>query len=196
MAGSPSRARLADHLRNVPFSPKRPRTAQTLASPVSKKKTSTPPAETATPRPSKRTVSASNKTPIAQPEVRLQPPTPSTVSSKFTRMARGIAKDIDDEANRPPPATSQRSMTQPRKSNDTSRQEAAAASRSHRRVASKGEQSKSRIHLPDVTGLTMAIETPLKPSNEYKAYRNDGVPRETEGESPIVSLYPPPDDLQ
>ncbi|KAH6911679.1 hypothetical protein BKA70DRAFT_861565 [Coprinopsis sp. MPI-PUGE-AT-0042] len=180
LAGSPSRARLADHLRNVPFSPKRPRTAQTLASPMSKKKTSTPPAENATPRPSKRAVSSGNKTPIAQPEVRLQPPTPSTVSSKFTRMARGIAKDIDDEANRPPPAASQRPSTQPRKANETPRKEGSGASKSQRRVASKSELSKSRIHLPDVTGLTMAIETPLKPGNEYKAYRNDGIPRETE----------------
>ncbi|EAU85851.2 hypothetical protein CC1G_05068 [Coprinopsis cinerea okayama7 len=199
--GSPSRSRLTDHLRNVAFSPKRPRNVlartsmspaqpnhsqHSSGSPMPRRRTTagtnnTTPAKDsmATPRPSRRLFSgASNKTPVAQPEVRLQPPTPSTASSKFTRMARGIAKDIEEEANRPPPQQQQRkpSSHESPRPKDVGNQ--SVRSNATRRGFSR-EHSKSRIVLPDVTGLTMAVESPARLGKEYYPYVS-GAPRESE----------------
>lgn len=135
------RPKLTDHLRHVSFSPKRPRSAQ------SNHPNPTPPfprkrweddlsMNMPTPRPARRSnaFSAYTASPV-QPEVRLHPATPSSVGSKFSKMARGINK----------------------------------------------------VYLPDVTGLTNAVDSPAKPGAKYYSYRTDNRPRDSEGKD--VELY-------
>jgi hypothetical protein len=45
------------------------------------------------------------------------------------------------------------------------------------------QKDRSRIQLPDVTGITNAIESPAKLTAEYYAYRAEGRLRETESKS-------------
>lgn len=47
-------------------------------------------------------------------------------------------------------------------------------------------RGKSHIHLPDVTGLTSAVESPARPGLGYYPYNGDDRPRESEG---IVVLF-------
>ncbi|TFK23421.1 hypothetical protein FA15DRAFT_620875 [Coprinopsis marcescibilis] len=212
--GSPSRSKLSDHLRNVAFSPKRPRTTQMhrlnaspahqqqtqyphLGSPLPKKKSQQQHQPNGTmdfsltnmtPRPTRRVVSSHvSKTPVSQaqqPEVRLQPPTPSTASSKFTRMARGIAKEIEQnqiqDANAAAAAQTRPSSAPTQTTARRISHESPARERRKGGLVNKVDQSKSRIHLPDVTGLTMAVESPAKLGKEYYPYRANGAPRESE----------------
>ncbi|KAF5347019.1 hypothetical protein D9756_010997, partial [Leucocoprinus leucothites] len=104
------RPKLSDVLRNVALSPKRPRSPQISFSPK-QPATSTllrgaqRPSVThmATPRPGRRNSVLSSKPPAPpKPDVILHPPTPSSASasskgSKFTRMANGLAKEIEYE---------------------------------------------------------------------------------------------------
>lgn len=41
--------------------------------------------------------------------------------------------------------------------------------------------SRSKIHLPDVTGLTNAVESPVKGLNTHYPYQADGEVKEAEG---------------
>ncbi|KAF6747965.1 hypothetical protein DFP72DRAFT_972051 [Ephemerocybe angulata] len=175
--GSPSRPKLSDHLRTLAFSPKRPRTAAPIqpaspayaqqASPLAKRSSNhgqaggggVPLSTNTTPRPTRR---------VAQPptpEVRLQPPTPSTASSKFTRMARGIVRDIAD-------SRADDKLSSRRSSLDKQESVPIPAARPNvRKGIMKEQQSKSRIHLPDVTGLTAAVESPARLGKEFHAYK-------------------------
>ncbi|KAF5340634.1 hypothetical protein D9611_007389 [Ephemerocybe angulata] len=176
--GSPSRPKLSDHLRTLAFSPKRPRTAAPIqpaspayaqqASPLAKRSSSgqgggggAPLSMNTTPRPTRR---------VAQPptpEVRLQPPTPSTASSKFTRMARGIVRDIaNSRADADKPSSGRSSLDKQQESGP-----APAVRPNVRKGIMKEQQSKSRIHLPDVTGLTAAVESPARLGKEFHAYK-------------------------
>lgn len=170
----PSRPKLADHLRHVSFSPKRPRSAQGFSP---------------TPRPIKRNVNASSK-----PEVRLHPATPSTVGSKFTRMAKGITREIEE---------TQQQIASNRKVASVSRPAGATIERNPfhdepdpprfriptPRKSSLRDTTKSRIHLPDVTGLTSAVESPLRHGVQYYPYNADNKIRDNEGKSnPLLQM--------
>ncbi|KXN84597.1 hypothetical protein AN958_12278 [Leucoagaricus sp. SymC.cos] len=148
-----SRPKLSDALRNVALSPKRPRSPQfsRALSPSPKQQATSSlskgtrrPSIThvPTPRPGKRNAIFPSNAAALQPNpaVVLQPPTPSSGSSKsaeskFTRMAKAPRSSVRD---------------------------------------------RSRIQLPDVTGITNAIESPAKGTVQYYAYRAEGKIRETE----------------
>jgi hypothetical protein len=103
--------------------------------------------------------------------------TTTSSTSKFTRMARGITKEI---------AESQVNANKPRRAS-VDKQESAAAQGKYntvpaRRNVVRADQSKSRLVLPDVTGLTMAVESPARLSKDYHSYKAAGS-REAEGQS-------------
>ncbi|KAH9480153.1 hypothetical protein JR316_0006750 [Psilocybe cubensis] len=209
-----SRLKLTDHLRHVSFSPKRPRSAQ---SPVLR---STRPLEETqpntnndnnnnasmnmpTPRPARRTASSNHaaaRSP-AQPEVRLQPATPSTGGSKFTRMARGINREIEEtqaqeiDAARTAAAASRASYTaNPRPASappernpfydigvgSGGRTGATTRRTTARDAANLTANASGKVYLPDVTGLTSAVESPAKPGAQFMQYKAGERPRDSE----------------
>jgi hypothetical protein len=94
-------------------------------------------------------------------------------------MARGLTKEIKEEQHAHNRAESSRPASapagdknpfDPRKSTSIK-----PTSRSH-------QTSRGRVHLPDVTGLTSAVESPAKLGLEYYSYRGEDVPREIEGD--------------
>lgn len=114
-------------------------------------------------------------------------------------MARGITREIDHAAQqqgsgsgsgsrhhmqeRNPFDTSankdenNRSVRQP-----TQRKPPPSAMKQHR------ETPRANVQLPDVTGLTSAVESPAKMGAEYYAYRvENGSPREIEGRLFLLS---------
>ncbi|KAI0366932.1 hypothetical protein BV20DRAFT_971239 [Pilatotrama ljubarskyi] len=117
-----------------------------------------------------------------EPEVNVHPATPSLKerdqSSKFTNLARGLAREIEEEAD---------AVLR----GDT-RQEATPRAYHHSTVASKPKRQRSplremknekpersihpatpfkqRVHLPDVTGLTSAIASPARVDVEFYGY--------------------------
>jgi len=209
------RPKLTDHLRQVSFSPQRPRSIQSQhpANPVSPLARSTSQVEpnkiensmnVPTPRPARRSnvfQSYASSPVTTQPEVRLHPATPSSTGSKFTRMARGINKELEatqQQLNSPSNVTSTRQTITARPAatpvernpfHDTSRPTAppsvSARNPTPRRSAMR-DTTKSRIHLPDVTGLTNAVESPMKHGAQYYPYKADERPRESEGSTMIL----------
>ena len=196
---SSPRPKLADHLRHVSFSPKRPRSVQSNhsnpSSPFprvsSQKWEDNAAMNVLTPRPVRKPNGFPSCSPSAsQPEIRSHPSTSSIASSKFSRIARGIHKELEatqqqlaaeqqaaalvdrnpfhDVANQPEPATSFRRHT-PRKS-------------------SMRDASRGNLHLPDVTGLTQAVNSPAKLGTEYYSYRTDNRSRDSEGKDVKLHL--------
>ncbi|KAJ3560987.1 hypothetical protein NP233_g10476 [Leucocoprinus birnbaumii] len=203
---STGRPKLSDALRNVALSPKRPRSPHALPLSSSPKQPATSTlfrnggggaqrpsmAHVATPSPATTTarrnsVLSAKQAPapqVQQPDVVLHPPTPSATSaasskgSKFTRMANGLAKEIEYEKG------------QLKSSHSNKRAEGNARSVSMPVKKPEGSalkfpapatvKDRSRIQLPDVTGITNAIESPAKAAAEYYAYRTEGKLRETE----------------
>lgn len=92
-------------------------------------------------------------------------------------MARGITKEI---------AESQADANRPRRASVDKQESAAAPGKYNtvpaRRNVARADQSKSRLVLPDVTGLTMAVESPARLSKDYHSYKGVGS-REAEGQS-------------
>lgn len=194
-----SRPKLSDTLRNVTLSPKRPRSPQinrsisqspkNLGSSISRatqRNTHVP-----TPRPGRRNNIFPSYT--RQPELVVEPPTPSSASSKFTRMAHGLAKEIEHEKAQLKSSVSSKKAERTRSASmpidhnpfhDGMDQATSAGRR-----ADSSVRNKSRIQLPDVTGLTNAIESPAKMTAEYYAYRAEGQIRETERESPKHLIF-------
>lgn len=96
------RPKLSDGLSRATFSPKRPRNAQAFVSPRTDRSNGTrngishSPGRVSfdipTPRPKTRSK--------MHPQVTVQPPTPSNASSKFSKMAKGLAKEIESERDR------------------------------------------------------------------------------------------------
>ncbi|KAJ2914734.1 hypothetical protein MD484_g5681, partial [Candolleomyces efflorescens] len=188
--GSPPRAKLSDHLRSIPFSPKRPRNPQPpspiiqhhhhrqpQASPLAKRNqgnatmlSANNSANMSTPRPTRRVSNPVQQT----PEVRLQPATPSTSTSnsRFTRMARGITKEISETQARtreaPPPQQQHKKPS----ANELSRDTVPKSNLSRRNFSR--DLSKSRVVLPDVTGLTAAVESPARLGTTYYPYKGAG----------------------
>lgn len=154
------RPKLSDALRSVSLSPRRPRSPRVIhpASPLAQANRH----HVATPHPAQR----HPQPPKPNPKVVPNPPLPSSASasskgSKFTRMAKGIAKEIQYEKgqlNTPMPYS--KSTNAP--------------------VATNHARTSTKVQLPDVTGLTNAIESPAKTAAEYYAYRTETKLRETE----------------
>jgi len=99
---SSRRPKLSDGLSRATFSPKRPRNPQPFASPRAERSSGTRNGISHSPG----RVSFDIPTPRAKPhskmhpQVHVQPPTPSGASSKFTKMAKGLAKEIESERER------------------------------------------------------------------------------------------------
>ncbi|KAJ7288548.1 hypothetical protein C8J57DRAFT_1166320, partial [Mycena rebaudengoi] len=139
------RPRLADALQRVSFSPKRPRSPQTIHHP-NHRNAHVPPSPLTrpadeTPRPPRRTSAT------------------TTPASNFTRAARGLTRDLVEQQNQ----------------NHDRNPFTDIANHADRR-----SHSKSRVQLPDVTGLTSAVESPAKPMAGYNAYYPDERPRDSE----------------
>ncbi|KAI0629912.1 hypothetical protein C8Q77DRAFT_1065021 [Trametes polyzona] len=202
-----SRPRLSDALSHIAFSPKRPRSAQgspRMASLAMPSRSPTPDRSSLSrhlPRSSSPNALPAS-TPKAQrrmnqsllyaqpsfsynapePEVNVQPATPSVrerdQSSKFTNLARGIAREIEEEADAAFRNKSQQDAT-PRSyyhSTVVSKQKR-GKSPFHERAKDRSERNlhpstpfKGRVHLPDVTGLTSAIASPAKVDVEFYGY--------------------------
>lgn len=96
---SSRRPRLADGLSQATFSPKRPRNPHPFASPHAERSNGTrngishSPGRVSFDIPTPRAKSHSK----VHPQVNVQPPTPSNASSKFTKMAKGLAREIESE---------------------------------------------------------------------------------------------------
>ncbi|KAF8158574.1 hypothetical protein B0H34DRAFT_464811 [Crassisporium funariophilum] len=202
---SSSRPKLTDHLRHVSFSPKRPRSAQSShsnpASPLARASRNLDDNNASmnmpTPRPMRRSnIFPSYASSPAQPEVRLQPATPSTAGSKFSRMARGINKELEATQNhltaaqqRAADASAAATMARPASApvernpfHDIAYQfpDPPSSFRPTPRKGSMRDTSSRKVQLPDVTGLTNAVESPAKYGAEYYPYRADNRPRDSE----------------
>ena len=165
------RPKLTDHLRHVSFSPKRPRNAQPSAS------------NQPTPRPK-------NSNDFPSYVVRLNPTTPSTVPSKFSRMARGINKEL--EATQQQLVSEQQSASHVDRNpfHDVANQSEPAISfrRPTPRKSSMRDASRGKVYLPDVTALTNAVNSPAKSGAEYYSYGTDNRPRDSEGKDVALNL--------
>ena len=99
---SSRRPKLSDGLSQATFSPKRPRNAQAYVSPRTERSNGTrngishSPGRVSFDIPTPRAKSRSK----IHPQVNVQPPTPTDASSKFTRMAKGLAREIESERER------------------------------------------------------------------------------------------------
>lgn len=127
----------------------------------------------------------------AQPEVNVLPPTPpENTSSKFTKMARGLARDIEYEqsresAARDAPAAAQSTIRERKaaKGAKVPLKSIVSELQEPRGAGSRTPYRNGKLYLPDVTGLTSAIGSPMKHGHEYKAYDGredreiDGMPR-------------------
>ena len=99
---SSRRPKLSDGLSQATFSPKRPRNPQAFVSPRAERSNGTrngishSPGRVSFDVPTPRAKSRSKM----HPQVTVQPPTPSNASSRFAKMAKGLAKDIESERER------------------------------------------------------------------------------------------------
>lgn len=99
---SARRPKLSDGLRQATFSPKRPRNPQAFVSPRAERSTgarnrvSHSPGRVSFDIPTPRAKSH----PKIHPQVTVQPPTPSNASSKFAKMAKGLAREIENERDK------------------------------------------------------------------------------------------------
>ena len=213
--GAQARPKLSDHLRHVSFSPKRPRSAQSnrTASPVPMMsplggRTQNESMNAPTPRPSRRSnifPSYASSPPVQQPDVRVQPPTPSTTGSKLGRSTRtekfssSVSRSQQQQGesssgNNPRPFASL-SREEPERNpfsnigNQTAEVSFAPSASVRRptpRRSSMRDTPRGKVQLPDVTGLTSAVESPAKFGIEYAAYRADDRPRDSEGNPSVI----------
>ncbi|KAI0259791.1 hypothetical protein BC834DRAFT_596013 [Gloeopeniophorella convolvens] len=195
-----SKPKFSDGLSHLTFSPKRPRSPALVscsASPVHPNPSSRRRSSDQNKRPdAHRTTQASTRSSLraVRPEVvegeptprprkvhlqtqvfpsqydpngALPPPTPSTGNSKFTRLARGLAREIEAEQSRwhapvdiDPYANGGEEDLLP----TTIRVNTFAGS---------SKKINKQVHLPDVTGLTSAVESPAK-GHSHHAYEDRG----------------------
>ncbi|KAF9561056.1 hypothetical protein CPC08DRAFT_446461 [Agrocybe pediades] len=194
---SPSRPRLTDHLRHVSFSPKRPRTApiphsnhgSPLARPTRDLHDEDASMYMPTPKPVRRAnISAMKQT---QPDAKSNATAASNEASRFTRMARGINKEIQESKEQLNAAAAKNNIhfrpspvpEEPNPFHDPVEQSMARGAGGLRRNTSRRSSkdiTNGKIHLPDVTGLTSAVESPAKPNAAYHPFKGDGKPRDTE----------------
>ncbi|KAK0221898.1 hypothetical protein IW262DRAFT_1296528 [Armillaria fumosa] len=199
--GQQSRPKISDALRRVSFSPKRPRSprgakdhnvARHMPSPLRRQPT-LPTVErdvlTPKPRSAKRATELSHASP-RQPQVRLHPPTPTPTpsGSRFSKMANGITKELDHEIeqghrhNQSSAADRTTLHEAGNQTRDQSRSMQATPRRSSLRqpVQMSANASKSRLQLPDVTGLTSAVESPVRGTYQHYAYQASKEARESD----------------
>ncbi|CAK5269805.1 unnamed protein product [Mycena citricolor] len=158
------RPRLADALQRVSFSPKRPRSPQTSSHQPNHRHAQVPPS------PLTRNVSEShNATPRPQRRPATVAPSPSP-QSQFTKAARGITRDLIEEQDQ---------MNERNPFSDRSHHNENGQAH-HTTSQHRGTTHKSRIYLPDVTGLTNAVESPAKAGGKYNAYSAVDRPRDSE----------------
>lgn len=99
---SARRPKLSDGLSQATFSPKRPRNPQAFVSPRVERSNGTrngishSPGRVSFDIPTPRAKSHSK----IHPQVNVQPPTPSNASSKFAKIAKGLAREIENERER------------------------------------------------------------------------------------------------
>ncbi|KAF9068607.1 hypothetical protein BDP27DRAFT_1326998 [Rhodocollybia butyracea] len=170
---SESRPKISDSLRRVSFSPKRPRNLR----------------PTHAPSPLVREASFDATPKASQPQVRLHPPTPT--SSKFAHKARGLAREIETanhDANNadsiytnaefssivnefPVPPNPTRGTPAPKRTSQKILNTPRSQNISH-----------SKVQLPDVTGLTNAVESPAKGAfnRHHYPYQGSNEPRDIE----------------
>ncbi|KAK0187925.1 hypothetical protein F5146DRAFT_934495 [Armillaria mellea] len=197
--GQQSRPKISDALRHVSFSPKRPRSprgakdhnvARHAPSPLRRQPTlPNVDKDVLTPKPhsTKRATDLSHASPH-QPHVRLHPPTPTPSGSRFTKMAHGITKELDHEIeqghrhNQSSAADRTTLREAGNQARDQSRSMQATPRRSSFRqpVQMSANVSKSRLQLPDVTGLTSAVESPVRGAYQYHAYQASKEARESD----------------
>ncbi|KAF8839562.1 hypothetical protein BDN67DRAFT_905345 [Paxillus ammoniavirescens] len=190
-----SRPKLSETLERVGFSPRRPRGTQSRVSqPLEashryadasfSRRSITPKARKAsvvsfdvTTTPSRRHVSQPS---IIQPQLNIQPPTPSASSSRFTKMARGLARDVrqaqdqwhsEDAVDAVPASTS---VHRPVVKDASNRTVADTTGELHHISRASRRSSRGRVHLPDVTGLTNAVVSPAKANLERYGLRGPG----------------------
>jgi len=219
--GAQARPKLSDHLRHVSFSPKRPRSAQSnrTASPVPMMsplggRAQNESMNAPTPRPSRKSnifPSYASSPPVQQPDVRVQPPTPSTTGSKLGRptkserlsssVSRSQQQQGESSSGNNPRPSAPLSREEPERNpfsnigNQTAEVSFAPSASVRRPTPRKSsmrdnttQTPRGKVHLPDVTGLTSAVESPAKFGIEYAAYRADDRPRDSEG-NPFVVLF-------
>ncbi|KAI6042627.1 hypothetical protein EDC04DRAFT_2563903 [Pisolithus marmoratus] len=191
-----SRPKLAETLQRVGFSPRRPRSLQSsFQSPGGVQDNLRRYGDTSrrSMTPKARKISAvsfdTTATPIrrhtsqpavVQPQVNVQPPTPSTTASNFTKMARGLTRDIrhaqdlsqadnvvDNEHASHPLSTSRQKDVHYGSAVDVT------GELNHVSRASK-KATRGRVHLPDVTGLTNAVASPARIVMDRYAVRGLG----------------------
>lgn len=200
-----SRPRLSETLQRVGFSPRRPRgglpratqrASHGMSESSNRHADANVSRRTLTPRARKATVSFDttatpirrhvSQPPAVQLHVNVQPPTPSTSGSRFTKMARGLARDVrqaqehsqEDKDKAPVPATRHR----PAVKDGANRNVVDAAGDPNQQTRSAKKSNRSRVHLPDVTGLTNAVISPAKGYLERYGVRGPGS-KEVEGNS-------------
>ncbi|KAG2340139.1 hypothetical protein BDR05DRAFT_1061696 [Suillus weaverae] len=218
-----SRPKLSDNLQRVGFSPRRPRNIQRSAAaqqspsrahsyihdapdfqhiPSYSRKATTPKARKASHSVSFDVDATPVRRHVSQPHINVQPPTPSASSSKFTRMARGLAKDVHEaqaedaalfqnqsQTTTTPRAAPGGSRRASMKHHDALKQplhdvvddsavdvnvEIAQTSRSFRKA------NRGRVNLPDLTGLTSAVVSPAKANLERYGIKTAGSSKEVE----------------
>ncbi|KAK0201843.1 hypothetical protein DFS33DRAFT_1386145 [Desarmillaria ectypa] len=194
--GQQSRPKISDALRRVSFSPKRPRGAQDhnvgrhAPSPLRCQSTlPTVDKDVPTPksRATKRVPDPSHASPH-QPQVLLHPPTPTSSGSRFTKMANVITKELDHEieqSRRPNQSSTANRTTHHEAGNQTRDQSRSMQPTQHRSSLMQPVQtltyaSKSKLHLPDLTGLTSAVESPMKGAYQHYPYQASKDARESD----------------
>lgn len=207
------RPKLSDALLRVGFSPKRPRGVQ---SPKPLSDTSLPPANRPRPhrRASGPEIAKHKPVPIehlspaqqsisyvaVDPEVKIQPPTPgsSLNQSKFTRAARGVAQEIEAEqvrwknaleSTKPAQSTIRdgRAVKTQKARHPTDTAIHALDMNVDARMTLPARNIHKKVHLPDVTGLTSAVGTPLRVVSQF--YRYDPQDDEGEGRFHLIVTY-------
>ncbi|OBZ71751.1 hypothetical protein A0H81_08633 [Grifola frondosa] len=186
------RPKLSDALHHVAFSPKRPRTLQSQARQPMVRPSSAPAEQDTGARPPPRTnqsLSYVQQTSITLP-ANPKPPTPLTANnSRFTKLARGLTKEIEEEqtrainhpSSRYKPVVGQGTIRESRAGKQNMERNPFRDIVNHVNVTvnpvptpPKSARSrtpfKSRVHLPDVTGLTSAVGSPLRAGLEYYGY--------------------------
>ncbi|KAJ3892812.1 hypothetical protein GG344DRAFT_44628 [Lentinula edodes] len=202
--GPSSRPKIVDSLRRVSFSPKRPRVAHPTHTP--RHRSSNLPGSTqsiinsarhvTSPLVPRQSTKRTNNQSTPHPEVRLQPPTPSSSTSRFSQKARGLTRELDAEVERTYAAQSKnRSIGDslytnaeiPSISYDIPPANGTPAPKRTQKIyntpsLSKGHNiSHSKLYLPDVTGLTNAVESPAKGAlSTHYPYQSSNEPREIE----------------
>jgi hypothetical protein len=94
-------------------------------------------------------------------------------------MANGLAKEIEREKE------------QLKQSMSTKRPESSRSAPKNQLASDKRPpvKDRSKLQLPDVTGITNAIESPARATAEYYAYRTEGRLRETESKLAEAFMY-------